>query len=567
MKSCYMKSKILYAVALAASAVSSAVAVPCAFVNELGAPGFVFAHRGGQKEHVENTMAAFAACYEAGIRGFETDVRMTKDGELVIHHDADTGRLFPVKARVEDLTLAEVKKLRTTEGNHPIPTLKEVLDYFADKPGCYIEFEMKTSDKSVYPQELLETYCRKLHDMVLKARPKGSQYIFTCFAGHVLETMRRIDPDCDMLAINPGPADAAQIARCKRLNIRRLGVLITQTTREMIDECHRNGIVVSVWPGNTLDDYFLARGLGADGICQNRPENVLRWRGEHEKPLAFDAGQTDAATGHVCGMLTAGNWNPPVKKRLGEVIEKNRGRKDAYAVFDFDYTMVIGDLSYTLIWHILEKEGRDTAAFWNEYRKIYRAEGDAAGVAWRSKVFEKYSSEELTALAKEAIAADLKRGRLEKVPGLRYEKRGLVFAPEMLELVRELRAAGITVYVVSGSRREALLSATGMDFGFKIPPECVFSANDGVITGEKPAFIRKHIMPRHGGAEPVLVVGDSIGDYGMLTEFRKTKARLLFRRSWREKEMDDLAASGDVLVQGRDETRGCYVPSSESVYP
>ena len=282
---------------------------------------------------------------------------------------------------------------------------------------------------------------------------------------------------------------------------------------------------------------------------------------------AFAASAAVAATEHVCGMLTTGNWNPPVKKRLSEVIEKNCGRMSAYAVFDFDYTMAIGDLSYTLIWHILEKEGRDTTAFWNEYRKIYFAKGDAAGVAWRSKVFDRYSSEELTALAKEAIAADLKRGRLEKVTGLRHEKRGLVFAPEMLELVRELRAAGIAVYVVSGSRREALLAATGKDFGFKLPPECVFSANDGVVTGQKPAFIRKHILPRHGGAEPVLVAGDSMGDYGMLTEFKKTQARLLFTRNWREQEMKDLAADPSVLVQGRDETKGCYVPSSESVYP
>ena len=45
----------------------------------------LFSHRGGRMENDENTLKAFKASYDAGYRGFETDIRMTKDGELVIH--------------------------------------------------------------------------------------------------------------------------------------------------------------------------------------------------------------------------------------------------------------------------------------------------------------------------------------------------------------------------------------------------------------------------------------------------------------------------------------------------
>ena len=47
----------------------------------------LFSHRGGRLEHDENTMYAFEKSYEAGYRGYETDIRLTSDGKLVLFHD------------------------------------------------------------------------------------------------------------------------------------------------------------------------------------------------------------------------------------------------------------------------------------------------------------------------------------------------------------------------------------------------------------------------------------------------------------------------------------------------
>src|SRR5690606_7578333 len=54
--------------------------------------GLLYAHRGGAYEFEENTMEAFRGSYEHGLRGFETDVRMSKDGELIILHDDSLDR-------------------------------------------------------------------------------------------------------------------------------------------------------------------------------------------------------------------------------------------------------------------------------------------------------------------------------------------------------------------------------------------------------------------------------------------------------------------------------------------
>ena len=53
----------------------------------LSAQTRMLAHRGGQSEQDENTLAAFKATYAAGCHGFETDIHITADGEYVIIHD------------------------------------------------------------------------------------------------------------------------------------------------------------------------------------------------------------------------------------------------------------------------------------------------------------------------------------------------------------------------------------------------------------------------------------------------------------------------------------------------
>ena len=98
----------------------------------------LFAHRGSRFEYDENTLPAFKASYDAGLRGFETDIRMTRDGELVISHDETLARLTPCKRVVETMTADEIRKVKTNQGNDLI-FLPELVDFFADKDNVYIE--------------------------------------------------------------------------------------------------------------------------------------------------------------------------------------------------------------------------------------------------------------------------------------------------------------------------------------------------------------------------------------------------------------------------------------------
>ena len=330
------------------------------------------------------------------------------------------------------------------------------------------------------------------------------------------------------------------------------------------------------------------------------------------------------------GPLSPGGWNPATRARLNALIERNRGNPDAYAVFDFDYTTAIGDLSYVCMWELLESfalkvddfhalmsaglppeyksdmdalgqlavqlkplAGQDLTAnpvwrefanrFWTFYRRYYVDIGDYNAYVWRSRLFAGYTPAELRELARRALSKVIGHGRLWRDVNAPKEKRGMVFAPEIKELFRELRKAGIAVYIVSGSFQEQLFAATGPEFGLDLDPACVFGADfkkdasgrylpemaEGCVkSGEKPTFIRAHIAPRYHGAEPILTAGDSIGDYTMLTEYKDLQLALVFIRDWKQPEMSELVARGGrVVAQGRDESRGCYIPELRCIEP
>lgn len=97
----------------------------------------IIAHRGSAGTHPENTFTAYQAAIDAGSDGIEIDVHITKDGELVVLHDATVDRTTNGGGYVKDLSLAEIKQLDA--GNwfsdaftgERIPTLDEVLNFIA----------------------------------------------------------------------------------------------------------------------------------------------------------------------------------------------------------------------------------------------------------------------------------------------------------------------------------------------------------------------------------------------------------------------------------------------------
>lgn len=130
---------------------------------------YVAAHRGFSSKYPENTLLAFKAAVELGVDQLELDVRVTKDNELVIIHDATVDRTTNGTGKVCEMTLEELKALDaggwmgTEYAGLKIPTLQEFMELIKDHPTMTIDVELKE-----YPVEGWEEVSYSVCDRVLK---------------------------------------------------------------------------------------------------------------------------------------------------------------------------------------------------------------------------------------------------------------------------------------------------------------------------------------------------------------------------------------------------------------
>ena len=239
----------------------------------------LFSHRGGRMEHDENTLSAFQASYDAGYRGFETDIRMTRDGALVITHDSSLERTTDGTGTVEEKTEAEIRQLATKQGNKMM-FLDELLEFLEGKEGLYVEFEMKTKPEALYPEERLHAYCDKLYDAVMAVKPADATFVFTSGDYRGLRYLQAKHPGVDLLLITSKPCNDETIDLCKAMGIKRMGATMDGTSRKAVKKAHKEGLIVSLWPGQSVEDFMLGAYLGCDYMCTDVPIEVKGWLAE-----------------------------------------------------------------------------------------------------------------------------------------------------------------------------------------------------------------------------------------------------------------------------------------------
>jgi len=122
-----------------------------------------YAHRGlfdNDSEAPENSLTAIQKAVEAGY-GIEFDVQLSKDGQLVVFHDASLQRMCGIEGKVWEYTLEELKALKLAGSEETIPTLEEVLKAVDGRVPLIIEYKL----------DRVQTRVCELADRILQQYP------------------------------------------------------------------------------------------------------------------------------------------------------------------------------------------------------------------------------------------------------------------------------------------------------------------------------------------------------------------------------------------------------------
>lgn len=162
----------------------------------------IIAHRGACYFAPENTLSAFRKAMEMGADGIETDVQVTKDRKLVIHHNYSVDGTTDATGRICDMTLDELKQLDFGAHKGPefkgerIATLEECLDTV--KPLPYVNLELKAPvDRSV-------PYVEMVVD-ALQSRDMIAQTVISAFDHTLLRRVKQVCPELRVGALVMAP--------------------------------------------------------------------------------------------------------------------------------------------------------------------------------------------------------------------------------------------------------------------------------------------------------------------------------------------------------------------------
>jgi len=250
------------------------------------------AHRGGRFEYDDNAAGGFARSVKRGIRGFETDVRFSKDRQLVIMHDGSADRTSDGRGTVEELTLAELRRFRLQACSEPVPSAEDVFAALDRRDDVFIEIEMKARPGGFYTPDVLEDYCRKLN-AAARAKLAPGTYAFTCFNTNTLAMMRAVDASAPLGYIMNGALTDAHLETAKRLGCSSVAPSLRATTAEMVAKAHAAGLTVCLWMVQNAEQYAEAKAKGADRVTSDYPHLLdCAVSGNRKKLVAMDLDAT-----------------------------------------------------------------------------------------------------------------------------------------------------------------------------------------------------------------------------------------------------------------------------------
>ncbi|MEJ8633507.1 MULTISPECIES: glycerophosphodiester phosphodiesterase [Streptomyces] len=211
-------------------------------------------HRGVMGVEPENTLRSFVRAERAGMDAIELDLHLSKDGALVVMHDADVDRTTDGKGPIADKTLAELRELDAGQGER-VPVFEEVLDA--------VHAPLQAEIKDVAAARALAEVMRK-RDLVHRVTVSSFHDDAVAEIASLVPGVRTV-----LIASRWG---ADIVDRAKAVGAGALALNIRRLTLETVEHAHGEALQVIGWVVNTQDQLRLVRALELDGATTDYPE-------------------------------------------------------------------------------------------------------------------------------------------------------------------------------------------------------------------------------------------------------------------------------------------------------
>ncbi len=215
----------------------------------------IVAHRGASGYCKDNTLEAFRRAAELGADGIETDLRLTGDGRIVLHHDGAIGG-----RSISGLTLEQLKRI-----DPDVPTLEEALECLSALP-LQLNLEFKTASIEIERMtlELVRRY--GLEDR-------------TVYHSFDVEGMRRLKAMDPSVAVNVATQSTTLvkdvIAHPDEYSfLSGVSIRYDLITADIVRSLHLLGFKVMCWTVNSAKDIQRMSEMGLDNITTNYPDRA-----------------------------------------------------------------------------------------------------------------------------------------------------------------------------------------------------------------------------------------------------------------------------------------------------
>ena len=222
----------------------------------------IIGHRGAAGLAKENTISSFKRAHEHGAQWIECDLRKTKDGKIVIAHDASLHRTHGAPVKISQVTLAEIKQL-TGQHDEAIAELAELIS--VSKLPISIDIKVVGLES-----ELLQTL-----------KPFAHNVLVTCWNPLVLNKIKALGGKIEIgFTLNHVPKSIVpivmKIVRLMCPELTAISLHKSLATDSNIKALQKMGLKVNIYTVNDEDHAQELKNFGADAIFTDYPNKMSK---------------------------------------------------------------------------------------------------------------------------------------------------------------------------------------------------------------------------------------------------------------------------------------------------